>query len=112
MSPHDRVRLRHMVDAIGSALRIVAGRERSALDEDEMLLFALVPAVEIVGEAATRMSDESRAAVDIPWSAVVGMRNRLVHAYSDVDRDILWSTVMQSLLPLQLELGRALGHDN
>ncbi len=66
-----------------------------------MLLFALVRAVEIVGEAASKVTDDARTAIPLPWPAIVGMRNRLIHAYFDVDRDILWTTVQQSLPELR-----------
>lgn len=108
MSPDDDVRIRHMIDAIQAALRFAEGRERADLDLDEMLLFALVRAVEIVGEAAGRLSAEGRAqAPAVPWSAVTGMRNRLVHAYFDIDMDILWATVTQALPPLLKQLQEA-----
>jgi hypothetical protein len=54
MNPHDRVRLRHVVDALNAAMRFAQGRGRGDLDSDEMLLFALVRAIEIVGEAASK----------------------------------------------------------
>lgn len=54
MNPHDRVRLQHMADAIASAQRFAHSRTRNDLATDEMLLFALVRAVEIVGEAAAK----------------------------------------------------------
>jgi len=58
-----------------------------------MLLFALVRAIEIVGEAANKISDEARAALPaIPWPAIVGMRNRLIHAYFEVDPQLVWQT--------------------
>ncbi len=97
-----------MADAIAAALRFSAGRSRADLDHDEMLLFALVRAIEIVGEAATKVSDATRSDVAIPWPAVIGMRNRLVHAYFDIDRNILWATVTQSLPLLQAGLEAAL----
>ena len=105
MSRDDDVRVRHMVDAMESALRFAKGRERADLDTNEMLLFALVRAVEIVGEAASKLSAEARAEIPgVPWSAVTGMRNRLVHAYFDIDRDILWTTVTQALPELLAQL--------
>jgi len=71
------------------------------LDSDEMLLFALVRAVEIAGEAASQVTAETRAQLpDLPWSSIVGMRNRLVHAYFDVNRDILRTTVTEAAPPL------------
>lgn len=86
-----------MLDAVDAAASFVKGRLRADLDQDQMLLFALVRAIEIVGEAASKVSDEARASVAIPWPAVVGMRNRLIHAYFDIDRDVLWATATQSL---------------
>jgi uncharacterized protein with HEPN domain len=97
MNPRDRVRLQHLVDALNSAIRFVQGRERDDLDTDEMLLFALVRAIEIAGEAASQVTAETRARLpDLPWSSIVGMRNRLVHAYFDINRDILWTTVTEA----------------
>jgi uncharacterized protein with HEPN domain len=55
MSPDDLVRIRHMIEAIDAAQAFVANRSRVDLDRDQMLLFALVRAVEIVGEAASRI---------------------------------------------------------
>ena len=107
MSPRDRVRLRHMVDAMEAAARFAQGRSRADLDRDEMLRFALVRAVEVVGEAAGRLSPEAQAALpDVPWREIVAMRNRLVHAYFDINLDILWNTVTQALPPLLAQLSR------
>jgi uncharacterized protein with HEPN domain len=95
------LRLQHLADALNSAIRFARGRERGDLDSDEMLLFALVRAVEIAGEAASQVTDETRAQLpDLPWSGIVGMRNRLVHAYFDVNRDILWTTVTEAAPPV------------
>ncbi len=91
MQDEDRIRIGHMVEAAEDALGFVAGRTRADLDTDRMLLFALVRAVEIIGEAAGKVSDETRNAyADIPWRAIIGMRNRLAHAYFDINADILW----------------------
>jgi uncharacterized protein with HEPN domain len=63
-----------------------------------MLLFALVRAVEIIGEAASRLSPETKSVVSsVPWAAIVAMRNRLIHAYFDIDHDILWKTVSEEI---------------
>jgi len=111
MNPHDhRVRLRHMADALNAALAFAKGRKREDLDTDAMLLFALVHAITIAGEAANRVTPESRAEVpDLPWASIIGMRNRLVYAYFDIDRDILWTTVTQAVPPLAARLRFLLG---
>ena len=68
-----------------------------------MLRLALARAVEIIGEAAARVSAETRAsAASIPWAAIVGMRNRLIHAYFDIDNDVLWKTATDEI-PLLVE---------
>lgn len=93
LSEQDRVRLRHMLDAAQSALRFAEGRCREDLDSDEMLSFALVRALEIIGEAAAQVSDATRDALpQLPWRQIVGMRHRLIHAYFDVDLDRVWDT--------------------
>jgi len=75
-----------------------------------MLMLSLVKLVEIVGEAANQVTDQGRAqAQDIPWADIVGMRNRLVHAYFDINRGILWWTVQLDLPPLVKTLERILG---
>ena len=66
-----------------------------------MLLLALVKCIEIIGEAASRVTRETRDALSgIPWQDIVGMRNRLIHAYFDVDHDRVWDTIQQDLPPL------------
>jgi uncharacterized protein with HEPN domain len=62
MRSDEAVRLRHMIDAAETAGQFMAGRERAALDADRMLLFAVVRAIEVVGEAATKVPVETRAA--------------------------------------------------
>ncbi len=75
-----------------------------------MLTFALIRAVEIIGEAATRLPATVRDAhPEIPWTPVIGMRNRLVHGYYDVDLDVLWATVSTNLGPLIAALDAMLG---
>lgn len=105
MRRDDRIRIEHMRDAANSVARFVAGRQREDLDADEMLRFALVRAIEIIGEAASRISAETRDANPaIPWKAIIGMRNRLVHAYFDIDTDILWVAATREVPSLLSQL--------
>jgi uncharacterized protein with HEPN domain len=95
----DTLRLRHRLDAARAALSFSSGRTRDDLSADLMLQFALVRAPEIVGEAAARVSEGTRTGhPEIPWTAIVGMRNRLIHGYFDVDLEIVWRTATE-LLP-------------
>jgi uncharacterized protein with HEPN domain len=100
-----------MIDAAKTAVGFVSGRARGDLDTDRMLVFSLVRAIEIIGEAASRMSRSTcEAAPDIPWSLIVSMRNRLIHAYFDVDHEIVWKTATEEL-PQLLPRLRALISD-
>lgn len=93
MQPEDRIRIRHMVEAAEAVLLVIEKRTRQDLDADLVLRLAVVRAIEILGEAASRVSVETRGTLPaIPWSAIVGMRNRLSHAYFDIDYDIVWRT--------------------
>ncbi len=106
MTRHDdEVRLRHMLDHAREARRMVQGKNRSALQNDRMLELALVRLIEIVGEAAARVSPEGCTRYPrIPWPEIVGMRNRLIHGYDQVDHDVLWDTIEYDLPPLISEL--------
>ncbi|MEJ0018515.1 MAG: HepT-like ribonuclease domain-containing protein [Acetobacteraceae bacterium] len=87
-----------MIKAADTVATFIAGRVRADLDVDTMLLFALVRAIEVIGEAASKVSAETRAAAPgIPWSQIAAMRNRLIHAYFDIDHDILWRTAVDEV---------------
>jgi uncharacterized protein with HEPN domain len=112
MREDDRIRLRHMLDAAREASGFIEGRKRDDLDTNRMLALALVRAVEIIGEAGATITPETQTELPtVPWREIVGMRNRLIHAYFDVDEDILWSTVKGDLPPLISTLEEALQED-
>ena len=97
----DVIRVRHMLESARSAISFAAGRSRADLDGDPMLVHALVHVIQIVGEAATQVSAETRRHLpEVPWADIVGMRNRLIHAYHDVDLNVVWDTVDIDLPPL------------
>jgi uncharacterized protein with HEPN domain len=97
----DRIRLQHMLDAAQQAQNLIAGHERGDLTTDVQLSLALQRLIEIIGEAATKVSAETRSqAADIEWAEIAGMRNRLIHAYFDVNLDLLWDTLTDDLPPL------------
>ena len=112
MRRDDLIRLRHMLDAAREAVAFVKDCRREDLDNDRKLTLALVKDIEIIGEAAYQISEETRQKLkDIPWDDIVGMRHRLVHAYFDINLDILWKTVQENLPPLVQALSAALGEE-
>ena len=100
-----RTRLRHMLDYSREAAALIAGRTRPDLDSDRQLNLALVRLLEIVGEAASRTTEQERLGCPtIPWSQIVGLRNRLIHGYDSVDFDVLWGIVTSDVPKLIAEL--------
>jgi uncharacterized protein with HEPN domain len=105
MRDNDRVRVRHMIDAADAIAGFMAGRQRRDLDDDLMLLFAVVRAVAVIGEAAAQLSQESRdEASEIDWRPIISMHNRLVHGYFDIDKEIVWITATQEIPELAVQL--------
>lgn len=106
MSRHDpSVSLRHMRDHAHELLALMHGRSRGDLDTDRVLALAVVRLLKIIGEAATRVPTEERARrPEVPWATIVGLRNRLIHGYDDVDLDIVWAILTTDLPALVLHL--------
>jgi len=109
MRKDDRIRLQHMLDAVNEALSFIQGKIRPDLDQERMLVLSLIRELEIIGEAASKVSPETRSQTSaVPWQDITGMRNRLIHAYFDVDLDSVWSTVTKDLPVLKAELQKIL----
>ncbi len=102
MNERDETRLRDMLDEARRARRFVEGKTRADLSTgDQMLGFAVVRALEIVGEAANKVSQETRDTLpQVRWGDIIGMRNRMVHDYANVDYNIVWDVVEYDLPPL------------
>ena len=103
----DEIRLRHMLDAAREAVSFTRDRARGDLETDRQLVLSLIKDIEIVGEAAAQITDSTRMELsDIPWSQIVAMRNRLIHAYFNVNLDVVWQTVQEDLPSLIASLER------
>lgn len=105
MQPNDRIRLLHMLDAAREAISFASGRTAEDLANDRVLALALVKCIEIIGEAATKISVETRGGLDgIAWADIIGMRHRLIHAYFDIDIERVSDTIAADLPPLVARL--------
>lgn len=110
MNERDHAYLRDMLDSAREAMSFVQGLNSSALENDRKLALALVQELAIIGEAAGKVSPEvTRSAPQIPWSKIVGMRNRLIHGYREVDLEVVWKAVTEDLPSLAADLERLLG---
>lgn len=105
MQREDEIRIRHMIEAAKTTQSFIAERKRSDLDTDQMLSLALARAIEIIGEAASKVSPKTRSATPfVPWAQIIAMRNRLIHAYFHIDNDIIWKTITEEVPELLLAL--------
>ena len=99
------VPLQHMLEYAQKAIVISRGRSIKDLDEDLTFNLALTHLVEIIGEAANRVPEEFQEShPEIPWAQIIGMRNRLIHGYDEVDLNFLWSVVENDLPGLIAQL--------
>lgn len=101
MLKRDLVRVKHMYDGAGEIQKFTNGKTRHDLEHDRLLSLAIVHLLEIIGEAANKVTPDFRAKYSqIPWKSIVEMRNRLIHGYYDIDLDIVWKTVTNEIPPL------------
>ena len=113
MPKNDLVRVRHILDAAREAVGFAQARCRKDLDADRMLNLSLVRLLEIIGEAARGIPREFREAhPNVAWKKMTGMRDRLIHAYFDVNLDVVWETATVDLPPLIVELEKVIALKN
>jgi uncharacterized protein with HEPN domain len=102
---HDLIRVRHMLAAAKEAMEFAAGKTRMDLEKDRLRMLAIIKSIEIIGEAASKVTEAFKTEnSNIPWNDIINMRNRLIHAYFDVNLDIVWQTVKTDLPDLISDL--------
>jgi uncharacterized protein with HEPN domain len=105
MTKDDLVYAEHMLDTARNAVAKAQRVDRATFDQDENLRLALAHLIQIIGEAASRVSDNFRNAhPEIPWRAIIGKRQKIVHDYIHVDYDIVWGVVTADLPSLIQQL--------
>jgi uncharacterized protein with HEPN domain len=99
-----------MLQASEQAIVFLEGRQRIDFDRDLQLQLAVVRCLEIVGEAAARVTPELKLThAEIPWRQMVATRNQLIHAYFNINLNIVWRTVREELPVLMKRLQEILG---
>ncbi|MFA0747164.1 HepT-like ribonuclease domain-containing protein [Fervidibacter sp.] len=102
MTRDDSVYLRHILDAIHRIERYLSNVTREQFLREELLQDGVVRQLEIIGEACRHISDELRQKYPaVPWSQIIGMRNRIIHEYFNVDLNIVWEVVQKDLPELK-----------
>jgi uncharacterized protein with HEPN domain len=110
MTRHDdTVSMRQMRDHAQEAIQFTAGKSIDDLLSDRLLALATTRLLEIVGEAASRVSAETREQhAALPWRSMINLRNRLSHGYDTINRRIVWETIRDDFPPVVAELERIL----
>jgi len=94
----DQEYLLDILEAANLAVRYVAGVSQDVYLQDTQLQDSVIRRLEIIGEAVRRISSETQAKYpSIPWREMIGMRNRMIHSYDDIDLYLVWQTVQHDL---------------
>ena len=110
MSPRGwQYRVRDILDAIGEVQKFTRGMDYKTFKDDIKAIRAVEMNFIIIGEAANQIPEEiEEKYTTIPWSLMRAMRNRIVHAYFEVDERLMWDTTQNDLPPLVPELEKLL----
>lgn len=96
-----------ILDGMNKAETFLEGVTYSQFESDFRINFAVVRALEIIGEAAKRLPDELRQRYpDIPWKSMAGMRDHIIHGYDDVDLQIVWAVVKSDIPQIKPQIER------
>jgi len=105
MPKDDLIYIGHMLDTCRKALSRTEGKSRAQFDSNEDLQIVLTHLIQVLGEAARQVSSSfQKSHDDIPWSNIVGMRNKVVHDYMSIDLDVVWGVATLELKPLLAKL--------
>ena len=108
MNERDRLYLRHVLDAIG-AIESFTVEGRGSFMSDRKTQSAVVRQIEIIGEAVKQLSPAlTGSEPTVPWRQIAGTRDRLIHAYFNVDLDAVWTMVQDDLPQLKADVARML----
>ena len=105
----DKVYLRHILDAVSDIKRFMKGLTKEEFFENKEKQYAVLRALEIIGEATKNLSKEMKAEhSEIQWSDIAGMRDKLIHQYFGVNLDLVWETVKKNLPELGKQISEML----
>ena len=107
--PRDETSMQDIISAATLAMQFIDGLDQKSFEADLKTQSAVMRQLEIVGEAANRVSRQTQSKfAEIPWNKLISMRNRLIHGYDDVEMAIVWQTVTVELAKLITSLNKIL----
>jgi uncharacterized protein with HEPN domain len=87
----DKARLQHIIESANEIQLAIQGETEASFVENHVLRIAVVKWIEIIGEAANHISEETRNAVTVEWSEIIGLRHIVVHEYFGINYDAIWN---------------------
>ena len=109
----DRERLEHITAAIDRIIRYTSNKSYEDIVSDDMMYYAVVKNIEIIGEAANMLTKEFQDShPETPWKMVKGMRNYIVHEYFQIDDIVVWDVVKNNIPELRKQVTRYLSETN
>ncbi|MHA1746268.1 MAG: HepT-like ribonuclease domain-containing protein [Promethearchaeota archaeon] len=113
MVEDDTTRIRHIFDACNEILSFTENLTETQFKTNRMLHLAIVHLLEIIGEAANSLSKKiTQKYEEVPWKSIIGMRNRLIHGYFDIDLKIVWQTIQTDVPLLHDEVALIIESEN
>ncbi len=101
--------LQDILDSIISIKEFLTGVDYDSFRKDKKTQYAVIRALEIIGEASKKVPIEVREIyTDIPWRSITGMRDKLIHDYFGVDIEVVWNTANEKILSLENEIKQIL----
>lgn len=101
----DKGRLQHIHDAISRIFSYTDGLSKEEFLKNDMMYYAIVKNIEIIGEASYMLSAEFKEAhTATPWKLITGMRHYMVHGYYQIDKNVVWDVVTVDLQPLKTQV--------
>ncbi|HOV83109.1 MAG TPA: DUF86 domain-containing protein [Methanothrix sp.] len=101
--------LQDMIDHALKAEAFIRDKTIDDLMQDEVLLFAVARALEVIGEASKQVPASIKDQYpQVPWRSIAGMRDKIIHQYFGIDAEVLWATVKDDLPNMRLEVSNML----
>lgn len=98
MDERDKLKLKHMQLACEELIKFTNEIDEITFSSDRILTLACIKEIEIIGEAANKITLETKLRLDtIPWDDIIGARNRLIHGYYNINLKIVWKTIKEDI---------------